>query len=196
MAVYHHQKAFHQRHKRWSDNLGELKLKDSLAGMRMFQTDDGYEVVLDADKSGTTYHVRQDSRLWKTSMNDDTSQAIKAILFEQAEAWNRGNLDKFMEYYWNSDNLTFSSSGKTTRGWQTTKDNYKRRYPTRERMGKLSFAELEVVHLNNKAALVLGRWNLERNPAPISGNFSLVFRQIDDCWLIVHDHTSVAAPGA
>ena len=62
----------------------------------------------------------------------------------------------------------------------------------RERMGKLVFARLEVTALSNEAALVLGRWHLEREPEPIGGNFSLVFRRIDDRWLIVHDHTSVA----
>ena len=192
MTVYHHQKAFHQKHKRWSDNRGELHLKDGLADVRMSKTADGFEAVIAVQQSHARYHIRQDSRLWKTSMTDDLSIAIKAILTKQANAWNGGDIDEFMEHYWKSDKLTFSSGGKTTRGWQTTKDNYKERYPTRERMGKLSFAELEVTALSNEAALVLGRWHLEREPEPIGGNFSLVFRRIDDRWLIVHDHTSVA----
>ena len=39
-------------------------------------------------------------------------------------------------------------------------------------------------------ALVLGRWHLKRKPTDIGGNFSLVFRQIEDRWVIIHDHTS------
>ena len=116
---------------------------------------------------------------------------IKRVLTEQAEAWNRGDIDSFMEHYWKSDKLTFSSGGKTTRGWATTKQNYKKRYPTREQMGKLTFNKLEFLPLGESAALVLGQCRLERKE-PVGGNFSLVFRKIDGRWLIIHDHTSVA----
>ena len=43
----------------------------------------------------------------------------------------------------------------------------------------------------NDAAYVLGRWQLRRDRDPLEGNFTLVFRHIDDRWLIVHDHTSL-----
>ena len=106
------------------------------------------------------------------------------------------DLDAFMEHYWKSDELTFSSGGKTARGWQTTKENYQKRYPTRERMGQLSFDAIEVTSLGETAALVLGRWNLQRDPAPVGGNFSLVFRRVDGNWVIIHDHTSLAKEAA
>ncbi|MEO2017866.1 MAG: nuclear transport factor 2 family protein, partial [Fuerstiella sp.] len=99
-------------------------------------------------------------------------------------------------HYWNSEQLSFSSGGKTTRGWQATKDGYHRRYPTRDLMGWLTFSELEVTSLGDTAALVLGRWHLKRDSGPIGGNFSLTFRRIDGRWLIVHDHTSKEEPAA
>jgi beta-aspartyl-peptidase (threonine type) len=118
--------------------------------------------------------------------------AITDILTIQADAWNRGDVEAFMDHYWKSDELTFSSSGNTTRGWSQTLDNYKRRYPTRESMGRLAFDNLEIRLLSDKAALVLGRWHLAREPDPVEGNFSLIFQRIDGRWLIVHDHTSRA----
>lgn len=124
------------------------------------------------------------------SAEQTAKTAINKILHTQAAAWNRGDIDAFMEYYWKSKALTFSSGGATKRGWEETKANYKRRYPTREKMGRLSFAEIEVTPLAESAALVLGQWRLRRKPAPIGGNFSLVFRRIGGRWLIVHDHTS------
>jgi ketosteroid isomerase-like protein len=95
-----------------------------------------------------------------------------------------------MEHYWNSDELTFSSEGKTTRGWTETLNRYRERYPTREKMGQVEFSNLEITPLGDSAALVLGQWNLQRESEPLSGNFSLVVRKLDDRWLIVHDHTS------
>src|SRR4051794_14655620 len=72
---------------------------------------------------------------------------ITAVLSQQAAAWNRGDIDAFMEHYWKSDDLTFSSGGQTTRGWTSTKASYQRHYPTREKMGQLTFSELEVTPL-------------------------------------------------
>ena len=115
---------------------------------------------------------------------------ITAILTTQAAAWNRGDIDAFMEYYWKSKQLTFSSGGKTTRGWKETKANYKRRYPTRDAMGRVSFSKIEVTPIGDAGALVLGRWKLKRKSDPVGGNFSLVFRRIGKRWLIIHDHTS------
>jgi uncharacterized protein (TIGR02246 family) len=122
---------------------------------------------------------------------DDSAKEIQAVLSQQAAAWNRGDIDAFMEHYWKSDELTFSSGGQTTRGWKSTKENYQRRYPTREKMGQLTFSQLEVTPLGDSAALVLGRWRLERE-SPVGGNFSLVFRKMDGKWVIIHDHTSRA----
>jgi uncharacterized protein (TIGR02246 family) len=123
---------------------------------------------------------------------DDSSREIQAVLTQQAEAWNRGDIDAFMEHYWKSDELTFSSGGQTTRGWKSTKEIYQRRYPTREKMGQLKFSQLEITALDESAALVLGRWRLERDESPVGGNFSLVCRKIDGKWVIIHDHTSRA----
>jgi len=137
--------------------------------------------------------VRQDSQLRAPDAAAETRAAIEAVLTQQAEAWNKGDIAVFMEHYWKSDELTFSSGGQTTRGWQATKDNYIKRYPTREQMGRLTFTQLEIMPLENTAALVLGRWQLARE-SPVGGNFSLVLRRIDGRWLIIHDHTSRSEP--
>jgi beta-aspartyl-peptidase (threonine type) len=123
---------------------------------------------------------------------DPRTAEIEAVLYQQADAWNRGDIDAFMEHYWKSDSLTFSSGGQTTRGWQATKDNYRRRYPTREQMGTLRFSQLEITPIGSEGALVLGNWRLDRATSPVAGNFSLTFKRIDGRWLIIHDHTSRA----
>jgi beta-aspartyl-peptidase (threonine type) len=123
-------------------------------------------------------------------LNGDLTATIEGILSRQAAAWNSGDIDGFMQHYWKSDELTFSSGGKTTRGWETTKKNYQQRYPTRERMGHLSFEAIEITSLGDSSGLVLGRWHLQREPAPVGGSFSLLFRRVDGTWVIVHDHTS------
>jgi L-asparaginase / beta-aspartyl-peptidase len=116
--------------------------------------------------------------------------AIEAVFRAQQNAWNRGDVAAFMDHYWKSDDLTFSSGGKTTRGWQATLDRYRERYPTREKMGRLTLSGFEITPLGDAAALVLGQWKLDRQSEPVGGNFTLVLRKLDGRWVIVHDHTS------
>lgn len=124
---------------------------------------------------------------------DETAAAIEAVLTQQAEAWNRGDIAAFMEHYWKAEDLTFSSGGQTTRGWQATKDNYLKRYPTRDAMGRVTFSQLEIRPLEAGTAMVLGRWQLERKE-PVGGNFTLILRKLDGRWQIIHDHTSRSEP--
>lgn len=125
---------------------------------------------------------------------------IVELLTAQTKAWNEGNLTKFMDTYWKSDRLTFSSGGKTTRGWQATLDRYKEKYSTREKMGQLRFDNLEVTQLEANSALVLGNWyltfpsNIDQAERVAQGNFSLVLSRIDLQWKIIHDHSSIIAP--
>ena len=127
-----------------------------------------------------------------STTGDDASirAAVEAVLRAQEDAWNRGDIDAFVDHYWKSDSLTFSSGGKTTRGWTDTLNRYRSRYPTPEKMGHLTLSALETTPLGDSAALVLGQWSLDRASEPISGNFSLVLRKFDNRWQIVHDHTS------
>ena len=115
---------------------------------------------------------------------------IEDVLLRQSAAWNAGDIVSFMTPYWHSDELTFSSAGETTRGWQATLNRYKQRYPDRRAMGTLRFADLEITLLSRDVALVLGTWHLARDDGDIGGGFSLVFQRMGGKWVIRHDHTS------
>jgi ketosteroid isomerase-like protein len=127
------------------------------------------------------------SDLWAD--DPELDKKLKSIVAVQQSAWNEGNLDKFMDAYWKSDKLTFSSRGETRRGWQTTLEKYKKSYPDRATMGKLTFSNLEVESLSADVAMMLGEWKIE-GEKPADGNFSLVWRRIDGQWVIIHDHSS------
>lgn len=129
----------------------------------------------------------------QTAVDTRTFEAIiTRLLRAQQEAWNRGDLDAFMEPYWKSDRLTFASSGKVIRGWAATLDRYKTKYPTSNEMGRLSFDNLEFMSIGRQAVLVLGEWKLNRKAGDIGGNFSLVWQFIDEQWVIIHDHSSAS----
>ncbi len=124
------------------------------------------------------------------SASSSDAQTIRKLIKQQSADWNAGDLDAFMSVYWNSEQLTFSSGGQTTRGWDATIARYRTRYPDKKTMGKTEFSELELIRLDQNAFQVLGRWELTRETDPIGGRFTLVFKKINGDWKIIHDHTS------
>lgn len=121
-----------------------------------------------------------------------TDAEIRAVIQAQQEAWNRGDIDGFMNGYARARSTTFVSEDTVTRGWQTVRDRYKKKYSDREKMGALTFSDLEIAPLGNDAAVALGRWKLKRAKDEPHGRFTLIFRRLPEGWRIVHDHTSAA----
>ena len=119
---------------------------------------------------------------------------IRSILRAQQDAWNRGDVDEFMNGYARSASTVFISEDSVRRGWKTVRARYRRKYSDRAKMGTLSFSDIEINLLSSDAAVVLGRWRLERAKDRPHGRFTLIFRRLPEDWRIVHDHTSAAPP--
>lgn len=117
--------------------------------------------------------------------------AVRAVLADQVAAWNRGDVDAFMEGYAKTDSLRFASGGRVQQGWQATLERYHRAYPDRAAMGTLTFDLRDVRVLSPRWALVLGAWRLERAEDRPGGLFTLLFEHRPEGWRVVHDHTSV-----
>ena len=114
------------------------------------------------------------------------------MLTDQTTAWNKGDIDAFMNGYSKTDTLRFASGDTITYGWQDTLDRYKQRYPDRTSMGTLSFSDLDTMVLASDAAIVFGRWHLKTDHGEPHGLFTLLFRKSGQNWRIVADHTSAA----
>ncbi len=119
--------------------------------------------------------------------NDET--AIRNAMNKQLTAWNSGNINAFMQTYWQSDSLLFVSNPPTY-GWQKTLDRYKQAYADTAAMGKLSFDLLQLKQLSSKYFFVMGAWHLKRTAGDLGGYFTLLFKKINGKWLIVVDHSS------
>jgi ketosteroid isomerase-like protein len=130
------------------------------------------------------------SLLAGTADSDGDRAAITAVLNAQQAAWNRADVDKFLDGYWHSPDLTFSGTGGIARGWDAVLTRYKKNYPDQDAMGHLEFSELEFRFLGKDAALVLGHWHLARAKGDVGGLFSLVWQRFPEGWKIIHDHTS------
>jgi len=151
--------------------------------------------LLELDRAARS--LLQDSTLQENTMSNteggSVERDVRELLDSQAAAWNRGDLEQFLELgYWRDDRLAFFSGGSVTRGFDTVAARYRQRYLTDgATMGQLTFADVEVEPLAPGLARASGRWGLVHAAGePAGGLFTLLLRELPEGWRIVFDHTS------
>ena len=117
---------------------------------------------------------------------------LKEVLEQQQAAWNRGDLEGFMQTYSKSGDLTFFSGDTIIRGWQPTLDRYRKKYQAKgAQMGKLSFTEMQVTMLGRDGAMVTARWHLAMTDGKKrEGLTTVICVHSARGWKIIHDHSS------
>jgi beta-aspartyl-peptidase (threonine type) len=119
--------------------------------------------------------------------------AVELLLEDQRQAWNRGDWAGFIAGYWDHPQLTFGGASGITRGRRDLLRRFRENYPDAKARGLLTFHVLEFRPIGRSAALVLGRYQLDR-ATPASGYFSLVVERTLQGIKITHDHTSESPP--
>jgi len=124
--------------------------------------------------------------------------AIHQVMDQQTAAWNRGDVEEFMRSYKDAPDTTFVGAS-VRKGYRTILESYRKHYATKEQMGRLTYAELDVRLLPDaggevRYAAVTGRFHLDRSAhgeaARDDGVFSLLWEKTADGWKIILDHTS------
>lgn len=114
-------------------------------------------------------------------------KAILAVLKMQQDAWNKGDLEGFMQGYIKSDSLKFYGSRGLTNGWQNTLDNYKKGYPTKEHTGNLTFTIDALTKIEEGSYYMMGQFHLVREAGNANGVFLIIFRKIEGEWKVIAD---------
>jgi uncharacterized protein (TIGR02246 family) len=128
----------------------------------------------------------------------DEAAAIRQAMAAQQAAWNRGDVDAFMQTYKDAPDTTFVGS-TVRKGYRAILESYRRHYATRAQMGRLSFSGIDVrllpgSHGDVRYAVVTGRFHLDRSAhgeaAQDDGIYSLLWEKTAAGWKIILDHTS------
>ncbi len=119
---------------------------------------------------------------------------VEALLAEQAAAWSRGDLGSFVSGY--AEDAVFVTPSGITRGRDEVLARYRRRYPDRTAMGRLTLELLEVRVLGSPPSeaagvSVVARWILEGmgddGSGRAEGHTVIVLERRREGWRIVHD---------
>jgi ketosteroid isomerase-like protein len=132
--------------------------------------------------------------LWSAFANaqqQDTA-LVREVLNLQQQAWNKGDIEGYMQGYWKSDSLAFIGKKGITYGWKQTLANYQKSYPNKAAMGSLLFDLRSIQQVSADAVYVIGKWHLKRTKdlGDLQGHFTLLFKKVNNQWVIVADHSS------
>lgn len=122
---------------------------------------------------------------------DDPTPAIERMLLASAAAWNRGDLEAFLDDYLRDSTTSFVSAGRVHYGWDWIRDNYAPSFAPDAARDSLRFEDPAARPLGRDHALATARFVLFRGDSiTASGPFTLILRRSERGWKIVHDHTS------
>ena len=124
------------------------------------------------------------------SFAQSDEKKILEILDRQTQSWNKGDIEGFMNGYWENDSLMYIGKSGITYGYQNTMNRYKRNYSDTTIMGKLKFTILHVKKLSRDLYQVIGKFHLSRTIGDAEGHYSLLFKRINGKWVIISDHSS------
>ena len=126
-----------------------------------------------------------------TTASRDQLDVVKVLLAQQA-AWNRGDIAAFAQSYKDAPD-TLVVTRQISRGFAGLVEEYRHDYPTKAAMGTLTYAELEARPLDDRFAIVLGKYRLERGKkegGSVEGMFTMVLEKTAAGWKIILDHTT------
>lgn len=116
--------------------------------------------------------------------------AIRAVICDMQDAWNRGDFRGYMEGFANPD-VIFVSRGRIQKDWQATLDHYIADYGGAPgSQGKLAFSNIQIEMLSLDAAQLVSSYRLERAAGNQTGINTRLMRKRDGRWVIALNHVS------
>ncbi len=130
--------------------------------------------------------ITTDSEVYATEKNM-AEAGIRLVMEQQEIAWNKHDLEGFMQGYWKSPELKFYGPNGLTLGWDNTLARYEKNYPTEAESGTLNFVINDISKIEGDNYWVMGEYHLKREVGDADGVFIIIFKKINGEWKIVAD---------
>lgn len=120
---------------------------------------------------------------------------VTRMLERSAGAWNRGDLDGFMDDYLHSPTTSYIGSSGRVAGWEAIRARYAPLFQAGALRDSLRFERIVARPLGEDYALATARYVLFREgDVTGSGPFTLVLWRTEEGWRIVHDQSASDPP--
>jgi ketosteroid isomerase-like protein len=126
-----------------------------------------------------------------TMPKGDEVQEVKKALEGQITAWNKGDLETAMTFYWNSPEMLWVSKGGTEKGYQEVYDMFLQDFTDRSKMGIYTYEPLHIEQVSKEAVYFVFRWKIELDGKRLMGGVSSqVWKKLDGRWVVTSEHAS------
>ncbi|WP_242927739.1 YybH family protein [Pontibacter vulgaris] len=126
-----------------------------------------------------------------TMPKGDAVQEVKKALEGQIDAWNKGDLETAMAFYWNSPEMLWISKNGTEKGYQQVYDMFLQDFTDRSQMGVYTYEPLHIEQVSDKAVYFVFKWKIELDGKRLMGGVSSqVWKKIGNRWVVTSEHAS------
>lgn len=121
----------------------------------------------------------------------DAVQEAKKALEGQIAAWNKGDLETAMTFYWNSPEMLWISKNGTEKGYQEVYEMFLLDFKDRSKMGVYSYEPLHIEQVSDKAVYFVFKWKIELDDTILMGGVSSqLWKKIGSRWVVTSEHAS------
>lgn len=121
----------------------------------------------------------------------NAAQEVKQALERQVSAWNKGNLETAMAFYWNSPEMLWISKSGIEKGYQEVLDMFLRDFTDRSKMGVYSYEPLHIEQVSPEAVYFVFCWKIELEGKRLMGGVSSqLWKKLDGRWVVTAEHAS------
>ncbi|MBV8212583.1 MAG: DUF3225 domain-containing protein [Verrucomicrobia bacterium] len=124
----------------------------------------------------------------------DSEKEIYDQLIRMVDAWNKHDIDAYVDGYWRSDDLVIVVEGENIRGWNLLNKAYHVGYPNREEMGTLMLDRAQIQMLAPDIGFVLTWFTAIFPKKKQFGTDTMVFKKLPEGWRVAVSHSSFVEP--
>lgn len=122
------------------------------------------------------------------SQSQDEKMILK-VIEDEVEAWNRGDIEGYVQFYTPDDSCRMIYSSGITYGRDSILAFYKKYWP-KEKMGKLTLDQTTMERVSENYYFVTGRFTVVNGDKTIKGRYSSLMKKVNGKWYIYTDHSA------
>lgn len=125
------------------------------------------------------------------SHRQNAIHAVQQALDGQVQAWNSGDLEKAMTYYWNSPEMLWINTTGVEKGCQEVLDMFRKNFADASQMGIYTYTPLYIEQLSEEVVYYVFRWQIEREGKRLMGGISSqIWKNVNARWVVTSEHAS------
>jgi uncharacterized protein (TIGR02246 family) len=124
----------------------------------------------------------------------DPEKEIYDQMMKMVDAWNRHDLDAYLDGFLHSDDILMVVDGETIRGWDLLSKAFHSGYPNRDEMGTVIFDRVQVQMLSPDLGFVLIWYSIAFPKKKQFGTDTVIVKKVAEGWREMISHTSFVEP--